>query len=538
MINRFLLISAFAAFLLPSCVTENALCPSTGRADEFMLNLNIAAGNISTRAFGHDMDYDAPYADNYINPEDLCVYILNSSGTIIERFEPTSKQLTAEGLCLRGLYAPKSDEFRIMAMANWQTRFGGDYETNISESTTLTGLYTDVNNFNFTMPAGEEGASWIPSAGISGIPMFGLSVENIAVPEKTGGFVPELDVKAIPMLRALAKIEVINKTNDEDIKITAVRLTDYVPTGRFIPDGSEGKNEDWNIWNIQVAEPSLPFAAATKSEALRFAAGNGETFTAYIPEMDLNGLGDRRPYLEVDISIDNDAPITYPVKFGKYEGGKCVDETYPAALLRNHRYEFDINSVEKGVSVDLTLIVDTDWEVYDSEFDYRDAAAVFEAGKHFTWTTSTFEESGLYDKRTLLVDPTGGAEASFTMTEPKLGTWTLALYGSDDTHNDAFRIEIWDDEANDGDGGWNTRDGESPDAITRPVDGKEVKIRIVATGPSDSAISYTARLVMTVKTFDDRIAEVNLPHAEDNPMLRPTIENSGYYFVKQTNSGL
>lgn len=516
MINRFLLISVFAALLLPSCVTENEVCPSAGPAEEFILNLNITAGNIFTRAEqeDHKMDYKASEADNYINPEDLCVYILNSNGTVIDKFEPTSKQLTIEGLRIRGLFAPKSDKFRIMALANWQTRFGGNYETNISESTTLTGLYADANNFNFTMPAGEGGASWIPDAIRGSIPMFGLSVEDIEVPDRKGHFVPELDVKSIPMLRALAKIEVINNTNDKDIKITAVRLTDYVPTGRFIPDGSEGKNEDWNIGNIQVTEPSLPFAAATKGEALRFAAGKGEIFTAYIPEIDLNGLGDKRPHLEIDISINNDTPVTFPVKFGKYEGGKCVDETYLAALLRNHRYEFSINSV--GSEIDLKLIIDTKWSVSEESWDYEDATVQWAQNGKFDWT----EESKKYNEespdgslRTLLVTTERGAEAAFEIENPRNSIWTLSLITDANTPNNAFRIDVWDDDSGD----WL----EGTDSVTGNTNDGEVKIRIIATDVNETSNYYSARLIMSVTTFDERTAPVVLP------------DNSDYYIIKQ-----
>ena len=220
-----------------------------------------------------------------------------------------------------------------------------------------------------------------------------------------------------------------------------------------------------------------------------------------------------------------------------------------------------------GVSTELIIHIETKaWEIKEDEFTYDDLKFAFEdASAAFHWDKHPEAKySGRYehdtserdvaldedDTRTLVATRVDGPVGTFTLTDPQRAYWTLALYVDDDALNDAFRIDLWD-ETLDGGAGWNNRPGEDSDTVTRPVDGKEVRFRIVATGDISGTDPYKARLVMTVKTFDDRIMEVNLPWFNKNPYTnsdstempqpstdKPSSPFGDYYIIIQQSSGL
>lgn len=337
--------------------------------------------------------------------------------------------------------------------------------------------------------------------------MFGLS----SVLDIRDSKLSVMDNIEIPMLRSLAKIEVVNKAPEDYVQITGCRLTKYNANGRFIPNGVD--NPSWNEDDVQVTSPSLPQNVSLKDENLHFVkSSDGKTLTAYIPEMLLSD--DNRPELEIDVNV-NGSKTSYKVQLASYDAG-IAGEKY-ASLLRNHRYGFTVTSV--GLETDLKLIIDTQvWEDYeDQEWTYDEAKVEFAERGEFTWTTASFEEQEPAAQRTLLVTTDGGAEASFTMTEPAKGSWTIMLVTDDQTKNNAFRIDLWNAE--------NSTWEPGSDTVIGSVGEGEVKIRISATGINETSDAYTARLIMTAVTFDGRIVQVNLP--------KDASDNTDYYTIKQ-----
>lgn len=374
-----LLLSILATVQMVSCsVWENDLyvpAEETDIATEVRINMNITAGRITTRAAEHKDRDNGTDADNFINIDggDYCIYILDGGDNhIIEQFQPSSVQKTAEGYRLSGMlaYDPSLTTFRLMVMANWEA-FDKDYSTNITAgSTMLSDLYGDRDNFNFTAYSAETISSWLPVGEEEsneekrhGIPMFGLS-EDIHIPKSVNGFVPELEVGSVPMLRALAKIEVVNATKDEDgVKISDCRLTKYNINGRLIPDGD--KNPKWNDDETQVETPSFPNQTEQGTDLLFIPSEDGKTFTVYIPEMNVKELLDK-PCIEVDASVKEGETKTYEIQLGRYHEGNFIPDSYLIALLRNHRYEFDVLSVSNDTfNVGFDSGIDLEDEVWD-----------------------------------------------------------------------------------------------------------------------------------------------------------------------------
>ena len=383
------LLLAMLTTLLPSCnVWQDDLDGSaeeTGNVNEFILNMNITARQVDTRAAEHELWDDEndkdKNVDNFINIDggDYCVYILDGNDNrIITQFNPTSTAKTADGsyrLSGKFTYDPtKLTTFRLMVMANWKA-FGGDYSANIAlGSTVLSSLYSDRTNFNFTYPTTQGAESWFPvGEEQQGIPMFGLS-DVITIPKFVYGFVPELEVGTIPMLRALAKIVVTNaieaSTEKDKVEILSCKLTTYNSNGRFIPNGAENENPNWNEEGTQVAKPSLPNQTVQGTTALQFIPSSDyKTFTAYVPEMIVKEL-EVKPYIEVEAKVGTDPEARkYTIQLGKYsDNHEFLWDSYFEAILRNHRYEYDVVSIIHGIHLDHPK----DWDGWYDGFNNKE----------------------------------------------------------------------------------------------------------------------------------------------------------------------
>lgn len=541
-------------------------CPQYGD-EEYTINLTISAGALATRNDG-DRSVGGTEAEKFINVNggDYAVFILDGEGNYIQRFEPGSVSLQKDGAdgykyVMNGAFKPESElsAIQLMVFANWQT-FGGNYTTSegLLKDRELTAIYADKSNFNFTYPAitGTETetmgkTSWIPTES-SGIPMFGLSRVELLDREKVAGN-PLIDLdNPIPMLRSLAKIEIVNKVpTDKNITIEKCVLAGgYNATGRFIPDGST--NSNWNDdQDTQVEYPSLPDNVTPNPDDLYFVKTEKtvddktyQCFVVYIPEMELPETGDTRPYLQIYI---DGVEEPYRVELAEYDE-TMVEGTEYEALLRNHSYRYNITDVEgEDVTATLTLMIDTDnWDNDEDEYYYDDIAVEFSQGGTFQWEwkPTNRDPQNPEDSKNLVVQQSGasGAEASFTITKPERGTWTLSLYCDDYTPNHWFQIEIWDDEKEDYVLIDQRIDPENEhnfiaDTYTGSIpakgeEAKEVKIRISAKDLQYSPDVYKARLVMNVRTFDGRMAEVDLINGT---MFGSDIDDSSkeYYYIIQ-----
>lgn len=366
------LLSMGVALLTTSCIYDSSFdTPDLDQNDfdEITLHLNITAGKTLSRAPGHD-PFPTEHDESFINIEghDYKIYILDgNTDIIIKEFEPTSIEKTNVGnykLSGEFPYDENLKSIKILVLANWTTDFTASYPTNLTNgSTNLPSLYANTTDYNFTYPLGTTSMSWFPYAP-SGIPMFGLS-EIVSIPEKIKnipGLNPELEIPAIPMLRALAKIVVEDKTEDEAVSIRSCKLTKFNKNGRFIPDGQS--NPDWSNENVQVIEPSLP-QETEQSTDIMFRQSDNKTFMVYVPEMEINF--NEIPCIEVEVYVGSEIK-TYEIKLGEYGKngtylpGTCYD------ILRNHRYKYNILSISNGFKVSFGL----DDNIHLDDPDYWD----------------------------------------------------------------------------------------------------------------------------------------------------------------------
>ena len=586
--------ASLAVFLGCGCESwfEKSCTPDDNAGMSCTLNLSIAAGSFSSRV-GNASGEAAPFSENFINTEanDYRIFVLDGDGRVLQPFKPTSVRLSEEAgesvYKMQGTVSPAPEILRLMVLANWKTAFSGDYDwLDQQNPPTLEELYKDRNNFNFMLPTGN-GVSWVPSAGLEGIPMFGLSESYQVYAEGaagTAGFVPELDVRRIPLLRSLVKIEIVDMVPNGSANIERCVLTSYNKNGRFIPDAT--LNPDWNKDMTQVITPSLPQSVTTGSN-LQFETTKRKVtidgsliekdcFVVYIPEMDLIRLSaDDKPVLKIHIKDVEQPYNVFLSPYNKEDGKPVLKEdgsvAYYDGLLRNHVYRYNINSV--GIDAKLELLIDTEyWDNDEEEYYYDDIEVCFSERGNFKWNWDrdnvdpldpffsswewpddeahsrenifswSDEVLAQWNGKNLVVEKSGAsaAEAAFTIVKPERGTWTLALYCAEGTPKHWFQIEIWDeasqkwvlkDQRIDSDEHNLIADTLTGDIAPKGEASKEVRIRISAQDLQYSEGPYSARLVMNVTTFDGRMAEVNLMTGQ---LMQPSEGSSDdYYYIKQ-----
>lgn len=378
-----------ASLLLTSCVAEVSDYPEVSlKGESCVLNIEVATSLPSTRAAGQPMNRGT-VEENFINLQDYAVFVLDASDadnpTVIERLVIDDvKEIAVGRYLLVGTfsYPQEVHPIQLAVLANCGGDFRGNYNALMSGSTTLQSLYTNLTSFEFSMPVARENnlsVAWEPVVNADaqipgdskGIPMFGLS--NVMRPDGSpSSYIPPINVE-IPMLRSLAKIIVVDKTDeDTDLIIQQATLKFYNERGRFIPDGSLRENMDWFLESKQVALPSLPAANSLHSYPVRLRhEEQSGSFYAYLPEMDLPAnMESQRPMIAVTVMINGEAR-EYEFPIGNYDdnGGFLPDSDF--SILRNHRYTFGVKVRElTQQDVDLIIEVVDDWDyIHDMELE-------------------------------------------------------------------------------------------------------------------------------------------------------------------------
>lgn len=538
-----LLISGLLAAAFSGCVMESGDCtgtlPNTGDTRTLQLNVMVpAAESVTSRTEKENDVTHVPEkgsaAENYLGFDefDYKVLIFDESGSLLEEFVPeTTATQDADKGTLTTLIGPIStkdkdgnrlENIQIMVLANWQHFDDGRYNGFTAGTTTLNGLSSNGTNFNFTMPIMTNSVAWSPSITSSPkrlIPMFGLSDKielnyDNAEPVGNGGVIlPDVKTPTIQMLRAVAKIEVVDKLPEGAGPIESVTLDKSNAEGRYIPDFNT--NDLWYERLTQVKTVSLPSGSIGTVNNLKFFKErktiDGEdvdVWSAYIPEMALPATKTDRPKFTVD--------------YGGSQPGEFVldylTESEPTGtltqVLRNHIYRFTANRL-KGVSVNATLEVNP-WELEEEEeWDYQNTVTVGENG-YLEWkgwyekaedgsiTTDGIKDRGILDKENYQLVMGAGevwVKGDFKIDSPINATW-YAYFRTVEGKEDAFIFvdkngeQLTDSEGNP----LTTASGPVGEKVTIYIKNKEAEV----------SANNIATLVVMVQTVDNRWLEADL----------------------------
>lgn len=328
---------------------------------QLQLSLPIDASARTTR-MSSGFEAGSKY-ENYINLNSYRIYFFSTDDKYIARFTP-SKTVMAEATEYT-LYSVEGEvpedvlqrasnnamDFKIVVLANWEK-----YEEPKAESALGTICNADWAQFNLkSFKLGEENL----------IPFYGVN-EYEDVPVQYGGTITLEE--SIPLLRAMAKVEVVlnkeDELNTEEMSFSHVTLHGYnskgycAPmNGAYPPNGHiglhlvENKNEEGSI-----------------NKTIRFLptqSDNKETWIAYIPEYDNTSNGDNAAYIELrfDIQTETDKK-DFVIHFA--DDQTDIEKT-SFDITRNHLYRFNVTIDPKG---NLAVKVN-DWkEEYENEFNF------------------------------------------------------------------------------------------------------------------------------------------------------------------------
>lgn len=299
--------------------------------------------------------------ENYINFDDkdsYRIYFFDTNNKYMVRFTPSKTVMTeatnytlysVEGEVPEDVLQRASSntmDFKIVVLANWE-----NYKEPEAGSALETICNADWAQFNLkSFKLGEENL----------IPFYGVN-EYEDVPVQYGGTITLEE--SIPLLRAMAKVEVVlnkeDELNTEEMSFSDVTLHGYNSKGYCAPRNGAypqnghilhlvgNKNED------NAIENTISFLQ-TQS--------NKETWIAYVPEYDNTSDEDNAAYIELRSDIQTEA---FVIRFAD-DQTNVTNTSFN--ITRNHLYRFivKIKLVNGRIEAEVS-----DWEEeYENDFNF------------------------------------------------------------------------------------------------------------------------------------------------------------------------
>lgn len=570
------------AVLLPlaGCINDDDICkndserdPKEGIAIEFTLDTRMPAAK-GTRALlpPTGTTQNGSDAENYLDLDNLTFLLFDDQQELLQVISPYIKPDTSVPSYGRTkVTAFISDPyflqatttqltFTIVVVGNYQDlspkRFG------FAKGMKLEDIFDPQNVGTFAMPIRNNwGDYWMPSIlpGANGqqagyIPMAGMQTFTVDVADlklSTAGnplvISTDSNGKYIYMLRALAKIEVVDKIGfvndsqpDTDHRswIEKVELIGHSTRGSILPTLAQW-NLQGNPYETQYvrtvsipsdngylgAQPTNGFSTENENATVNFfdditASGlrpddNCKVFSCYLTEYNPQGLGTVYP-MWMRLTVHGPGTTGTSSTFYRLEPAPYIDNK-PGALLsilRNNIYRYEITGI--GTDVNLNLIVEN-WDLHETIWNFTDNPGMTDDG-YLTWavnpditiTNSTAE---------VIIGNNATLTGTFNFDEPKGGKWkaTFAPETTDEgtTETDAFMFL--------------DAEGKKVSEISGDIDGTPDVIRIVA-NYSPTNFTRRARLIFTVHTFDGRTISADV--------LDDTKYGSNTYFTIIQNASL
>lgn len=550
------------ALMLTGCINDDAQCPAEGDGEEqITLEFTVVTRDLAghgTRALVIPGNFqNGTSAENYLDLQNTVFMLFDESKTLIKVFIPevTPEDEQYAKYSVRAFMSPQ--EFHTLT----------DNKTEVTFYIAVVGNYSRLNPQNaayhigqklddifdpekvgtFAMPISNNNAlnAWIPSIypvdnQLAGhIPMAGIQTFTIPVEDLAASTVDHpLDLsgnngeKDINMLRALAKIEVIDRIDatgtgnattfpEKRMRIEKAELVGHTTRGSLFPTLIQW-NSAANPYETQyVTTPSIPassnyvgaspvntgslstnneaacvnfFADATATEARE---DKCRVFSCYLTEYNpaLLSSTDEPMWIRLTCQIPTDegeqteeSSIFYRLEVAPYNNG-TAGTSMP--ILRNNIYRYEITGIKTDAEFELTV---NNWNSADTEWKFTDVPGMTENGS-MRWTSDILEE----DKATATLVYNTPLTGTFTFAEPNGGTWTAMLVMGEHTENDAFGFVAANGTA-------------TATSISGTIDGNPASITIKANYPNATGTTEnrSARLLFTVRTPDGRTITANV----------------------------
>lgn len=369
------LILAAVSLLPTGCTDDNSACPddpANGKT-EVTLRFLVATRNTSplSRADDCNDEAQASIAENYLNLQDIQFLIFNADRQLLATFFPDVRNANdaysqyAVTATLKLPYFDKAVEanstsiqFYIMVVANSKNLGGRSIAANVG--TTVDDILSE--NVIFNSPANlATNIGWNPDYNANRyIPMAGMQSFTVSADQLIASTAENpLQLNDINMLRAVAKIEVIDNINAaRDTRISGAALNGFFTTGTVLPSANQ-----WPGYvTADVTLPTLPADAVYDTDtplllvkdeyAMSLRADGAIVYSAYITEYSYETAAQHEPMVTVTLQPNDEGEKSYkrPFYLAKYnQGSQYADPV--TELLRNHIYRYEVTDL----SVDNTL---------------------------------------------------------------------------------------------------------------------------------------------------------------------------------------
>lgn len=421
--SRGLLAAILAAVTLTGCVYDDGACPDVpepGRHDsDVSISFKVATNrDMRTRAADLDGDQQGSQPEDYIDVGNMQFLLFDSDQKFLRFLTPTvTMDRTGEYTVMDSFEEPyfenaadgSSVGFYIMSLANGYS-MGAVWAGATRGVTSISDLCGVTQN---TVLTAKPVPSLLMNAnqdieGVQRFPMSGLQNFTVAVSDlKASTREAPVDLSAgvsgrtLYMLRALAKIEIIDKANytggfteavaNDAVRIEKAELDGFFSRGCQLPAYSQWMRGDVTLPETQqVIAPSVPrtctylnppafsenndeigavpdnvridFVPDEYAQSLR--ADKAPVFSGYVYEYadPSDGIAiTQPPYIRVTTKGDGSdgSSLILPFRLGVYEDGKYKEKC--TQLLRNHIYRYEITSVNT------TSRIVVNWTVCDMD---------------------------------------------------------------------------------------------------------------------------------------------------------------------------
>lgn len=343
---------------------------------EMTLNVGFKMPVRSSSADGYE---EGEAYESYIDIENgnYRIYFFDTTNKLIARFEPDGFIVT-EGSNYRSYNvlgkAPDAlvghSTFKMVVLANWP-----EYDANIKVGETTIDNICKADWARFDAPTSlslKPGANFL-------IPFYGVRQYN-GVTFKAGQatVLPE----PVTLLRAVAKVEVILNTTDDDsgnslsdVSFADVSVRHYNARGYCAPSDVYSQNDygQGNDWDNDYLPALHLINGANDTDAtsrkLSFHCLNRRTDTenerwiVYLPEY--SNEGDDYSYIEIRLDSQASESESYKVYFAKYENGKPNIENR-FNIARNNLYRFTVTLLSGRLIVNVKT-----WDnAFDNEYNF------------------------------------------------------------------------------------------------------------------------------------------------------------------------
>lgn len=551
----------FAITGISSCINDNGDCPDPDNGNEvkskadIYLSLTLSTNVGGTRAdHSSEVEQQGTVAENFINLDDLQLLLFDADREFLQNLRPeTNPVLNGDGsydieLHIQDKYfmdniTSPGIRFYILALANsrsmgapWLTAFRkgapGPDGTQLAHGTTIEELCRQMQSTVMTvkpetyklLEAGNANVTFTPQyMPMSGIQVFNVSSSDLTSTEKGNPF--QL-LQPLRLLRALAKIEVVDKINYTGQftdalaalpeRIDKIELAGYVNSGNLLPlysqwYGTGYPGNGYPLTTNQLTSPCLPTNASYTNPPtynriysdidwpqnrnnliLDFersgsrSGDNAPVFSCYVYEFLNPATGTsinvtQPPYLNITVKGGGaSSSLIYTMRLATFTDGESNESSYLTELVRNHIYRYEITALET-FKANLTLTV-MDWDQETTNWEYTDNIGIAQGGE-IQWESGTYQSIDQSQASVLLKQDLSAAQCSFTISQPVNAEWHAIFVPIGDTPAEAFKFE---------------------GASSGTIDGNEITLKIAPNGLNQSGQVYEARLQIIVTLPDGR----------------------------------